>query len=325
MLDAARTLEAIPRDERAPDTDVHIVELRHLGFSELEERAAPEATQHTPADPFPGMSGAPEIDKADLDVALLTATIHHHGCLIVRGLFDAATCDLLRADVDAAFAGFDARKPFADEPATEWYAPLDPQSPYEPADPLGTAFLRSAGGVYAPHAPRAFVGYREALAGSGVLAVVEAYLGDVPVFSVNKTVLRRIGGGAQPSWHQDAYYLGVGTGALNLWLSLSTCGGDTEVMGLDILPGRQQGLAAQGTHDAVDDRAVADPVVEELAAATGRPVQRPHFEPGDGILFDQYFLHRSDIRPLPTERYAIESWFFTPTGYPHHLIPVVAT
>jgi hypothetical protein len=35
-------------------------------------------------------------------------------------------------------------------------------------------------------------------------------------------------------------------------------------------------------------------------------------------------VHRSDIRPLPTERYAIESWFFGPSTYPANQVPIVA-
>jgi hypothetical protein len=65
-------------------------------------------------------------------------------------------------------------------------------------------------------------------------------------------------------------------------------------------------------------------VARRLADESGRPIQRPYFGVGDAILFDQFFVHRSDVRPLTRERYAIESWFFTADGYPDHLVPVVA-
>jgi hypothetical protein len=144
------------------------------------------------------------------------------------------------------------------------------------------------------------------------------------VLSVNKFVLRKVTGGAAPAWHQDGGYLGVESRALNLWVALSDCGDDTERMGLEILPGPRRELAEVGTHDAVEGRAISQTVASEWSAAMGRPAARPHFAAGDAILFDQYFIHRSDTRPLTTDRYAVESWFFTANDYPDHLVPVVA-
>jgi hypothetical protein len=324
-LDAARVLEAIPREERDPMVDVRIVRLRHRAFAELHEPPPEPLPVATLVDRFPSAVLAPEVHRDDLGVDVLTSALHHHGCLIVRQLLSDGVCAELRSDIDEAFAAFDDRGPFTPVDATApWYAQLEIDDGFEPLDPLGTAFLRSGGGVYAPLAPRAFIEYRHALADIGLIDVVAEHLGAMPVLSVNKCVLRRIGGGAEPTWHQDASYLGEDARAINLWLALTECGADTEVMGLEILPGRQHGLAEQGTHDAVDARAVAHAVVERLAKESGRPIYRPLFEPGDGILFDHLFLHRSDVRPLPRERYAVESWFFPANDYPEHLIPVVA-
>ena len=51
---------------------------------------------------------------------------------------------------------------------------------------------------------------------------------------------------------------------------------------------------------------------------------RPIFEPGDALLFDERFLHRTAVEPEMTrERYAIESWFFAPSHYPGDQIPLV--
>jgi hypothetical protein len=324
FLDAARTLERLPRSERDDLTDVRIVQLRHKGFVEAQATpVAPRAEAEAPVDRFPGALEAPEVGRDELTPELLASALHHHGCLLVRGLLAPGVCEQLRSDIDEAFAAFDELGPFKLSTPGPWFARLDGEG-YEPLDPLGTAFLRTGGGVYAPLAPRAFIEYRQALDDAGVLEIIHEKLNGTPVVSVNKCVLRRIGGGAQPTWHQDAYYLGENAKALNLWLSLSTCGADTDVMGLEILPGRQHRVAQQGTHNAVDERAVAHEVVQGIAQASGRPIYRPLFEPGDGILFDHLFLHRSDVRPLPRERYAVESWFFTADEYPEHLIPVVA-
>ena len=54
------------------------------------------------------------------------------------------------------------------------------------------------------------------------------------------------------------------------------------------------------------------------------PVIRPHFAPGDALLFDELFLHRTATDDTMTrERYAIETWFFAPSVYPGDQIPFV--
>ncbi len=323
--DAAQALERLPRQGRDPLVDVRIVRLRHLAFAELADTQPSDLVPSgTPVDHWPDSVGAPEIPAGDLTVEKLRSAVYHHGCLVVRGLLPADECAQLRSDIDLAFDAVDNRMPYAPVTPTEWYAPFPAEPPFEAPDPLGTAFLRSAGGVYASYAPRAFVDYRNALARAGLVDVVGQYLQGVPVLSVNKFVLRRINGGAEPAWHQDGLYLRVEGSAVNLWLSLSECGADTDVMGLDILPGRRAELAEVGTHGAADRRAVAPKVAERLAQESGRRIERPLFHEGDGILFDQFFIHRSDVRPLARDRYAIESWFFSAQGYPQHLIPVVA-
>jgi len=53
------------------------------------------------------------------------------------------------------------------------------------------------------------------------------------------------------------------------------------------------------------------------AAAGETPILRPIFEPGDALLFDHLFLHRTGTDPGMTEtRYATETWFFAPSAYP---------
>ena len=41
------------------------------------------------------------------------------------------------------------------------------------------------------------------------------------------------------------------------------------------------------------------------------------FEPGDALLFDELFLHKTASDPqMRKPRYAIENWFFGPSGFP---------
>src|SRR5690606_14263872 len=60
------------------------------------------------------------------------------------------------------------------------------------------------------------------------------------------------------------------------------------------------------------------------AVADGAPILRPVFEPGDALLFDELFLHRTATSPGVTDaRYAIESWSFAPSPFPPEYFPLV--
>ena len=48
------------------------------------------------------------------------------------------------------------------------------------------------------------------------------------------------------------------------------------------------------------------------------------FLPGDALLFDHLFLHRTGAPPgIRKPRYAIESWFFAPSAYPAQQVPLM--
>ena len=70
------------------------------------------------------------------------------------------------------------------------------------------------------------------------------------------------------------------------------------------------------------DWAVGPTQVEAAAGDAG--ILRPEFAPGDVLLFDHLFLHRTAAEPVMTaERHAIESWFFAPSTYPDGQIPIL--
>ena len=122
------------------------------------------------------------------------------------------------------------------------------------------------------------------------------------------------------AWHQDGKFMGP-VRALNLWVSLSRCGDESP--GLDILPSRLEEYLPTGTDDAALSYQVAQKKVEEAAERTGKPVVRPIFEPGDAVFFDEKFLHATGSDPsMPKPRYAIENWFFGPSGFPEMYAPI---
>ena len=107
--------------------------------------------------------------------------------------------------------------------------------------------------------------------------------------------------------------------ALNLWLSLSRCGDESP--GLDIVPRRLDELVAAQTDEALLDYQVSQKMAED--AAGDKPIVRPIFEPGDALLFDDLFLHKTGSDPsMPKPRYAIENWFFGGSAFPETYAPI---
>ena len=120
------------------------------------------------------------------------------------------------------------------------------------------------------------------------------------------------------AWHQDGKFMGD-VNALNLWLSLSRCG--DLAPGLDLVPRRLEHYAATATDDAMFDNMVSQRMAEQEAGATG--ILRPIFEPGDGLLFDELFLHKTGSEPdMSQPRFAIENWFFGASGFPADYVPL---
>ena len=88
------------------------------------------------------------------------------------------------------------------------------------------------------------------------------------------------------------------------------------------MPWRVDRIVETGTGGAFFDWSVGPDTVEEVAEDAA--VVRPIFEPGDALLFDELFLHRTATEEAMTrERYAKETWFFVPSLYPGDQIPFV--
>jgi hypothetical protein len=107
--------------------------------------------------------------------------------------------------------------------------------------------------------------------------------------------------------------------ALNLWLSLSDCGRDAP--GLDLVPRRLEEFVTTQTDEAWLDNAISQRMAEQ--AAGEKPILRPVFKPGDALLFDDLFLHKTGSDPTMTKpRFAIENWFFGASGFPEDYAPI---
>lgn len=268
-------------------------------------------------DPFLGVDGVPEISASELDAARLAAGIRHHGALLVRGLLsDSKALHLaagVRQSLDACEAWHAGGQGAFESP---WYSRLPLEGGCEIAQ--ARPWVESAGGVWLADSPHMFRELVELFHGSGIVDLIAKYFGERPMLSVGKSTLRCVPRTIREAdWHQDGAFMGTAIRSVNVWLSLSHCGEDAS--GLEFLPRRMSQVLPTGSHGAHFGWSVGPGLVEEQGVATVSPV----FAPGDALLFDHYFLHRTGIpTAIAKDRYAIESWFFAPSAYPADQVPL---
>jgi hypothetical protein len=319
-LEAIGILTEVNRAVRDARIEERLVVLRHEAFDFLDRRSPVE-----PPPPITAETNAPgplpEIEPHELNPATLRRGLARHGCVLVRGLVPPDRVRTLVEGIDRALAAFDAGVDGAPRSETSpWYVPFTPRSgDYRVGG--RRKWMRTSGGIWTIDSPRMLFELFELLDETGAGELVASHLGERPALSANKCNLRRVPLDTNTNWHQDGAFLGEEVRSLNVWIGLSECGRDSP--GLDILPRRIDQVLETGTEGAIFDWSVGPGVVEPLATTT--PVLRPEFGPGDALLFDHLFLHRTAVAPdMIRERYAIETWFFAPSCYPSGQIPVMS-
>ena len=233
-----------------------------------------------------------------------------------------------RGDLEAAAA--EGEELPADHPGT----PVDPDVPLDEAwfhqiNVRGVphaeglrAMVAQQGGTWLADSPSASAIVLDTLDAIGVRGAIEEHFGERPYFSLQKSTLRRsLPRHKMVAWHQDGSFLGGDVRTMNVWVALSPCGGDRPSPGLELVPRRfDEILPVVGipTPHSVDFDLV-DELTREL------PTIIPAFDPGDGLIFDERFLHRTHLSPDMTEiRYALECWFFAPSHQAGDYTPLLA-
>jgi hypothetical protein len=314
-------IDESPGAEPDPKVEKRLVRLRYEAY---QQHTWPVGRADWPpayADPFPDVVGQPpEVTLADLDAEHLGGAIQHHGCLLVRGVISPDHAEELARGIDLAFEVREARRSgesTADRQA--WYSPFKPREGYPAFPAYRREWIRKAGGLLAADSPRLLRQLIDTFERTGLLRVIGDHLGEPPVLSVDKTTLRRVTPDKEPTWHQDGSFLAAGSRPVNTWLNLTRCGGDAPVPGLDIVAARVDEIARTGSRISIG---VAQEELERVAR--GAPVLRPVFEPGDALLFDELFLHRTATGAGMTGvRHAIETWAFAPSSFPDDYFPLV--
>lgn len=259
--------------------------------------------------------GVPAVARAALTSQAVRAGILRGGCLLVRELVPRADAEAFATRIDRAFAErerHDGGRRF-DEGL---YAEFEPDPRYE--EPIARHWIKSGGGLLAVDSPALSSTLLELFRAAGLPSLAESYLGEPALVAADKSTLRRADPAVMGGWHQDGKFMGE-VNALNVWLSLSRCG--DVAPGLDIVPRRFGHHVTTQTDEAFLDNMVSQRMAEEAAGDT--PILRPIFEPGDALLFDELFLHKTASDPaMPHPRFAVENWFFGPSAFPQDYIPL---
>ena len=323
LVEAVDLLAELNRDQPDPAADVRLVDLRHRAAAELADVAGRETWPPPYQDPFPDVVGQiPEIDAAQLSTEVLGGAVAHHGALIVRNVFGADQVERLvdaiettHGSQDDGDAG-DGTKVAREE--TSWYRPF----PTTRHNEVLRRMVARQGGTWLADSPSSTQVVLGELKAAGVTDAIAGHLDERPVFSLQKSTLRR----SLPTWnlvawHQDGSFLDTDVRTMNVWVALSPCGGEHPSPGLEILPTRLPGILP--VDGVMTKHSVSYDLVAELAADT--PTVVPAFAPGDAILFDEVLLHRTHLTKDMTDiRFALECWFFAPSHPASTYIPLLA-
>lgn len=267
---------------------------------------------------FGELTVIPEISAEHLSASTLADGIFHHGALLVRGLMSEGHAEQMahgvRRALDACQAWHRGELQSLDP---RWYTRIQLTDDSDLAE-ARVWVEEGGGGVWAADSPRMLFELTEFFKTRGVTKAIESYFGERPMLSVGKSTLRCVPSTIKLSdWHQDGAFMGSDIRSVNVWLSLSHCGLDAS--GLECLPKRLSRVLPTGSHGAYFNWSVGPGMVEEQRLPTVSPI----FAPGDALLFDHFFLHRTGIPAgIVRDRYAIESWFFAPSAYPKQQVPL---
>jgi hypothetical protein len=310
-------------DRRDPALDRRILRLRHRAGAAMTAEArgsAPRPFPEPALDRLPERTGRdlPEFSPADLDAELLRAAILRDGCMLIRGLVDRERAEELARGIDRSFA--ERSSGASGGPSSEaYYEELALDAPNPQLDNL-RGWIQSGGGVLAADSPRLAFDMFQIFEAVGLRDAIGGYLGERPAISVEKCTLRKAEPSVAGAWHQDGAFMGD-VRSLNVWLSLSRCG--DEAPGLDLVPRRLDELVPTGGDEVMFDNQISQATAERAAGDLG--IARPIFEPGDALLFDDLFLHRTASDPsMPKPRFAVESWFFAPSAFPEDYAPLAS-
>ncbi|MBK8293941.1 MAG: hypothetical protein IPK93_03865 [Solirubrobacterales bacterium] len=317
FFEAIDLLTEANRNQRDPQVERELRTMRHLAGIELIENAPKDPQYPAPGATVPArgeQSLCPEATPDELTPELLRAAFLEAGCLLVRDVMDDEKALQVAADIDHSFEVRDKLSEGESDP-DGFYDEMAPEEPFRIPE---REWVEEGGGVLAADSPKMLFDMLDTFEKANLRTVIETYLGEKPAISAQKCTLRKATPDVAGGWHQDGKFMGD-VRSMNVWLSLSRCGDVAPSM--DVVPVRLEEYAEIGGPGTYLDFQISDQTADKLAGDVG--VVRPIFNPGDALLFDHLFLHKTGSDPsMPNPRYAIESWFFGPSQYPDNYVPI---
>ena len=298
------------RVERTSELELALVDLRIDGGNQ--RCAEDRSTIQPPVEPEDASGAIVEVDAADLTASAVRDGIAHSGCLLVRGMVSRDRAAELATGIDAALAAYDAAESGDRSGDRGWYSPRSVAD--RAGDVISRKMSRDTGSLWTVYSPRMLFEVFELYDEIGLGQVMSDFFGERLVLSANKCTLRRVPcENMLTGWHQDGAFLGDDIGSFNFWVTFTRCGLDAP--GMDIVPKRFDRVLQSGGPGAVFNWSLSDETV--IQGSDGVQIARPQFEAGDALLFDHRLVHRTaSSATMVRERYALESWFFTPSKYP---------
>lgn len=266
----------------------------------------------------------PEVAADKLTAGVLRTAIADHGALIVRNVFSTTETEALIEAIDRVLEACRSPREVRAKLSSPYFNPPGNLVSIMQNKEKELADLRMfngiVGAVMCVEAPSIAETLLQLFEAHGLKQLIGEYLGEAPCLSVKKWVLRRnLPTKDAAGWHQDGAFMGTDINTINMWLPLTTCGGETGAPGMDVIPQRLYRIASADGADF--DWSVSDEHVRS-GAQHFAPVA-PVFNAGDAFFFDHFYLHRTQFRQdFTRSRYAIESWFFGETTFPKSQIPV---
>ena len=274
-------------------------------------------------DPFPGCDRQIcEVGAQQLTTDILAGTVAHHGCIVVRGVFSepqaASIVDLIERVHRSRESGHTNSECGGDFAEGALYRPLPGA---QPRDRSLRRRVADRGGIWLADSPAATAQVIDWLAETNVIESVRGHFGERPFFSLQKSTLRR----SQPvrkvtSWHQDGSFLDSSVRTMNLWVALSDCGGAQATPALEVVPKRVPEVLP--VDNVMHNFAISFDLVAELTLDA--PTVIPQFAPGDALMFDERFVHRTHLpQGMTRTRYALECWMFAPSHQSPNYTPLL--
>ncbi len=306
-------------NRRQPDHDIErrLIDLRHQAGAAVQTARERGPWPPVYADPFPDLVGQiPEVEAGALTTELLGGAVIHHGALLVRGAFGDEQVHRLVDAIESTHQSL-PEDPAGEVASSPWYRPF----PTSAHDNVLRRMVARQGGTWLGDSPASTEIVLGELDDAGITSAIAGHLGERPVFSLQKSTLRRsLPAYNLVAWHQDGSFFDPDVRTMNVWVALSPCGGDYPSPGLEVLPARLDILPVDGV---MTKHSVSYDLVAELAEET--PLVIPRFEPGDALLFDEHLLHRTHLTQSMSEiRYALECWFFAPSNITSDYVPLLA-